>query len=387
MKKVSVLCLCFFPALLLAKPPIIIGIDADMSAVAAEGGEAIYRGAQLAVNQLNQRGGVLGRSLTLSVRDHRGNPARGVANIQFFAEQPDVVAVIGGVHTPVALKELPLIHEKKIIYLGPWAAGTAIVDNGYQPNYVFRLSVRDQHAGHVLVQHAKRRKFNKIGLLLERTGWGRSNEASMSAASAHQGLDIVAVEWFNWREKTMAAQVESLLTQGVEAILLVANAPEGAEIVNYMASLPADRRVPLISHWGLASGAFTQLTGVAVLQAVDLSILQTYSFLSPAYPERSNSLLSAYRKTFDEEVSAKSIPAAVGVVHAYDLVQLLAVAIAQANTTERAAVRDALETIDTYAGVFKQFQQPFSAVNHDALTHDDYIMSRYDDQGYLVPIE
>ncbi|MBX2809245.1 MAG: ABC transporter substrate-binding protein [Cellvibrionaceae bacterium] len=387
MKLLMAVCLCLLSPLLFAKAPIVIGIDADMSAVAAEGGVAIYRGAQLAVNRINEQGGVLGRKLRLDVRDHRGNPARGLANIQFFADQPNVIAILGGVHTPVALKELPLIHEKKIIYLGPWAAGTSIVDNDYTPNYVFRLSVRDQHAGHVLVRHATQRKFKKVGLLLERTGWGRSNEASMTAASVQQDLEIVGVEWFNWREQDVAGQVVSLLNQGAEAIMLVANAPEGAVIIKYMASLPPKQRVPILSHWGIAGGAFTQLVGFDVLQAVDLSILQTYSFLRPAYPLKNDDLLRAYRDTFDSSVTARSVPAAVGVVHAYDLVHLLAMAITQAQTTDRTEVRDALENIDSYQGVFKHFKTPFTVLNHDALTHDDYIISRYDNQGYLVPIE
>ena len=81
--------------------PLIIGLNADMSAVAAEGGVAISRGAQLAIDNINKTGGLMGRQLMLNVRDHRGNPARGLANIKQFAQQDNVLAVLGGVHTPV----------------------------------------------------------------------------------------------------------------------------------------------------------------------------------------------------------------------------------------------------------------------------------------------
>jgi len=166
----------------------VIGLDADMSAVAASGGQAIKQGALIAIEEINKKGGVLGRELQLKVLDHRGNPSRGIDNIIRFSKEPNLLAVIGGVHTPVALAELETIHQHKILYLDPWAAGTAIVDNGYEPSFVFRVSVRDEHAGSVLVKAAKSKGAKNVGLLLERTGWGRSNEASMKQAAKKQGV-------------------------------------------------------------------------------------------------------------------------------------------------------------------------------------------------------
>lgn len=111
-----------------------------MSKKEAQGGESIRRGLELAIAEINAAGGVLNRPMQFIVKDHRGIRARGVDNIADFAAQKDLVAVVGGVHTPVALAELPSIHSNQLIYLGSWAAGTPIVDNGYDPNYVFRVS-------------------------------------------------------------------------------------------------------------------------------------------------------------------------------------------------------------------------------------------------------
>ena len=377
----------FTSALYASSKPIIIGLDADMSAVAAEGGVAIKRGAELAIAEVNQSGGVLGRPLQLEVRDHRGNPARGLANIEYFAQQSDVVAVLGGVHTPVALHELPAIHQHQMIYLGPWAAGTPIVDNGYQPNYVFRLSVRDADAGPVLMNYINRQSYKKAGLLLERTGWGRSNEKSMRAAAESLGIEVVGVEWFNWREKSMLDQLERLSAAGVEVILLVANAPEGAAIVKEMAAWDQDKRLPIVSHWGIAGGAFVKMAGRHSIEKVDVSVLQTYSFLAPNNQQYMEKLLSGYQQAFDHAATAENIPAAVGVVHAYDLVHLLANAITAANSVDRSLVRNALELSNPYSGVLKHFDQPFTPERHDALSQEDYIITKYNDRGYLVPVK
>ena len=71
----------------------------------------IRRGAHIAIEEINRNGGVLGRKLQLEVRDHRGNPARGVDNILEFSAMQNVIAVLGGLHTPVAMQELKTIHQ------------------------------------------------------------------------------------------------------------------------------------------------------------------------------------------------------------------------------------------------------------------------------------
>jgi len=75
------------------------------------------------------------------------------------------------------------------------------------------------------------RGFSRPGLLLERTGWGRSNERAMSAALSDARLAPAGIEWFNWAARSVARQLDSLIEAGADVIMLVANAPEG-QVVN-----------------------------------------------------------------------------------------------------------------------------------------------------------
>lgn len=366
---------------------IVIGIDADMSATAAIGGEAIYRGAKIAVDEINSKGGVLGRQLVLKVADHRGNPRRGVANIENLLEDKNLVAVLGGVHTPVALNEIDLVHKNKLIYLGPWAAGTPLVDNGYQPNYVFRLSVRDADAGTVLVRHAKARGFKRVGLLLERTGWGKSNNKSLMLAAKKEGLSIAQVEWFNWGTDDLSRQIAKFKASNVEAVIFVGNAPEGAVFAKNIAALNPQDRLPIISHWGIAGGSFVDRVGLDRLSLLDIAVLQTYSFMAPKNLEKANYVIEQYKEYFYQDATVENIPAVAGLVHAYDLVHLLSIAITKAKTTNREKVREALENIENYDGLVRYFEKPFSEKRHDALNVNDYILSTFNTRGFLIPIQ
>lgn len=366
--------------------PILIGLDADMSSGTAEGGESIRRGALVAIRELNEDGGVLGRQLELVIRDHRGNPARGKDNIQEFASMDDVVAVLGGVHTPVALHELQEIHDTEMIYLSPWAAGTPIVDNGYNPNYVFRVSVRDAFAGGFMANYAIASGSNRLGLLFERTGWGRSNEIAVNMALSALGMNPVGLEWFNWGVPDLSKEIDRLIQDGAETIILVANPREGGIAVKSMASRPESDRIPIVSHWGISGGDFF-VNNMGDLEKVNFSFLQTFSFLKPPMPDRADKFFESYQRSFPDTNRREDVQSPVGAAHAYDLIHLLAVAIADAETIERYAVREALEKISNYSGLMKDYAPPFTVERHDALTVDDFIMTRFDRDGVIRPVD
>lgn len=254
--------------------PILIGLDADMSSNAALSGESIRRGVVLAMNRINRRGGVLNRPLKLVIRDHRGIPARGVDNMEDFAKMDQLAAVVGGIHTPVALAELEAIHRHKILYLGPWAAGTPVVMNNRSPNFVFRVSVSDRHAGGFLVGAARDRGFRKPGLLLWRTGWGRSNEKAMKAAMSRIGMTHAGVQWFNTGTRNTTNQIKALAANGADVIMLVANPADGLVTIRNVADMPTNSRLPIISHWGITGRDFFREAPKAI-QKIDLSFLQT----------------------------------------------------------------------------------------------------------------
>lgn len=372
------------PNQLLASTPIIIGLDADMSSVAAQGGEAIRRGALIAIDELNEQGGILGRKLELMVKDHRGNPARGVDNIDDFASDPNVVAVLGGVHTPVALRELKTIHQHGIPYLDPWAAGTPIIENGYEPNFAFRLSVRDEYAGAFLIEQALEQGYSRPALLLERTPWGKSNQKAMTAALEARSRPKPLVEWFNWGADDLTPQIEAMRRAKADVILLVSNAPEGALLVRTLAALPKDQRLPIISHWGIVGGDFPALVGPA-LHDVQLSFLQTFSFFNPPDPERADQVIRRYCHLFGI-CNPADMNASVGTAHAYDLVHVLSRAIEQAGTTERAAVRDALESVRDYQGLSRRWDRPFTPERHDALDASSFQLGLFDRAGTIRPL-
>ena len=359
---------------------ILIGIDADLFAGSSPSGYSIKRGTQIAINEINENGGLLGKRLRLVSKDHSGISARGIMNIEYFSQLKNLVAVIGGIHSPVALSELELIHQKKIIYLDPWAAATNIVENGHNPNYVFRVSVRDEYAGPFLVNQALK-KHKNIALLLENTGWGRSNHKSITSALKDKGIKPATVQWFNWKEPNLYQQLFAVRNSNAEAIILVSNAPEGKTLLKNM--VENNITIPVFSHWGVTAGDFGK-DAKEELTVIDLKALQTFSFLKP----KNKKTKIFVNKYFDElELDKKgNIDAPVGTAHAYDIVHLLALAIQSANSMDRVKIRKALENIPSYDGLVKNYRRPFTENDHDALDVNDFFLTKYDEEGRIIPV-
>ncbi len=382
----AVAAFCITPSTAHSSEAVIVGLDADMSSGSALSGEAIRRGAEIAIDEVNARGGVLGRPLELKVLDHRGNPARGKDNIEELGAMEDVVAVLGGIHTPVALAELDLIHSNELIYLSAWAAGTPVVENGRDPNYVFRVSVRDQYAGEFLLTAAVERGHNAPCLLLEETGWGRSSERAFKAAAEKLSKSIVDVQWFNWGVKDLREHLHLFHERGCDVVMLVANPREGAVMVRSMLSLDKAERLPIVSHWGITGGDFSEDVGQDFSE-IDLLFLQTYSFIKPVFPERAAQVIETYLSRYDDVASVEEIPSPVGTAHAYDLIHLLALAIEKAGTFDRVAVRAALEELPAYNGLIRDYAPAFTPKRHDALDAGDFSLARFSSNGAIVPVE
>jgi branched-chain amino acid transport system substrate-binding protein len=377
------LLLAFTAAFGAQRKPVLVGIDGEFGLENSTSAQAIELGVRIAAEQINAAGGVLGgRPIEIVKKDHRSIPARGIRNLEELSKMPDLVAIFGGRFSPVVIEQLPVLKQSKIPFLAVWSAADVIVDNGTSPNYVFRLSLRDSLAMPFMMGVAQKRGLQRVGLLLTNTAWGRSNQAAVEKYSAAQNSPaVVGTAWYNWQERSLIDRYRKLREGGAQAILLVANDDEAALLVREVAALPADQRLPILSHWGVTGGRFVKEAGAA-LKGVDFSVVQTFSFFN-ARKEALDPFMSTAAKLGIRRI--EDIQSPVGAAHAYDMTHILARAINLAGSTDRTAVRDALEKVGAYNGLVRRYAPPFTARRHEALGTEQLLMARYREDGVLVP--
>jgi branched-chain amino acid transport system substrate-binding protein len=363
-----------------AADPIKIGLVTALSGQSARAGEALSRGLTIAIDEINAKGGVLGRPLELVRRDDEANPAKGVIAARELVQREKVAVLIGGLDTPVALAIVPFANSAKVPFVDPWAAGTAITHNGADPNFAFRVSAMDDTVDKAIVQYARKTHgTKKPGLILVNNPWGESNEKGLLAALKEAGVTPAGVEKFEGNDVDVVPQLTRLKQAGADALFLVGNVGPSSQVVkslDRMGWMP-----PVVSHWGPAGGRFTELAGPS---AKNVIFVQTYSFFGKLSPVGERVLSALKAKYLDVKGPADVTPA-VGVANAYDALHLSALAIQKAGSTDGPAVREGFYKIDRYEGLIKTYERPFSPQNHDALSESDYIWTRFED-NHILPV-
>jgi branched-chain amino acid transport system substrate-binding protein len=356
-----------------AAEPVKIGLVAALSGQSAKSGEGITRGLTIAIDEINAKGGVLGgRMLELVRRDDESNPAKGQTAARELIDKEGVVALFGGIDSPVSQAIVPLMNTAKVPFMGVWAAATNITRNGASPNYVFRVSAVDVLVDRALIKYAMTSfGSKKPGLILVNNGWGESNFGGLTAAAQAAGITIAGSEKFDDKDVDMTPQLQRLRDAGADALILVGNAAPGAQVVKSLQR--SGWSVPVVSHWGISGGRFTELAGS---WANKVHFVQTYSFFGPQNDVGKRVLAEMMAKYPDVKGPGDVTPP-VGVANAYDAMQLTALALAKAGSTDGDKLREGFLKIESYQGLIKTYTKPFTEENHDALNENDYVMVRY----------
>ncbi|HWI36960.1 MAG TPA: ABC transporter substrate-binding protein [Burkholderiales bacterium] len=362
-----------------AQEPIKIGLVTALSGQSARAGEAITRGLQVAIDEINAKGGLLnGRKLELLRRDDESIPAKGVIAARELYFKEKVAVLIGGLDSPVALAIVPIANENKMVFMDPWAAGTPITKNGAKDNYVFRVSAVDELVDKAMLQYAQKvYKAQKPGMILVNNPWGESNEKGLTAALNERKMKPAGIEKFEGNDVDVVPQLSRLKSAGTDVLFLVGNVGPSSQVVkslDRMGWMP-----PIVSHWGPAGGRFTELAGPS---AKNVHFVQTYSFFGNQSPV-GQKVLKALMAKYPDIKGAGDVTPAVGVANAYDAMMLSALAIQNAGSTEGKKVRDGYYKIGKYEGLIKTYNKPFTPQNHDALTENDYVWAQFIDNQIL----
>lgn len=361
------------------KPAVLIGLTAEFGVKNSLSAQSVEKGILLAIDEINTAGGVLdGRQLKLLSRDDRGVPARGQDNLKEFATYPDMLAVFSGRFSPVTIEIAPIANELKILLLAPWSAADSITKHPH-PNYVFRLSLKDSWAVNAMLNHARKRNYKKLALFLPNTAWGRSCEQAVLAYQKKDNYFRYVTFKYNWGETDFRQKMNEIQNIGPDAVILVSNESEAAPVVQLIAEQAANNRLPIISHWGIMGGDFQKITGDA-LTKVDMTVVQTFTF-NDASSLKTKQVISGIKRLFG--MSVNDLHAQAGFAHAYDLTYLLVQAINKAGTTDRVAVRNAMEKLSAHQGLLRTYKHPFSKTDHEALDIHQLFMGRFDSDGNI----
>ena len=363
-----------------AADPIKVGVSGPFTGGSAPMGVSMRDGVKLAVNEINAKGGVMGRQIVIVERDDEAKNERGVQIAQELINKEKVVATLGFINTGVSLASQRFYQEAKIPVMNNVATGSLVTKQFVAPefadNYIFRNSAHDTIQSAMIVDEAiVKRKFSKVAILADSTNYGQLGMQDLVKALEKKSITAVAIEKFNIKDVDMTAQLLKAKEAGAQAVLTYAIGPELAQIANGMEKL--GWKVPMIGSWTLSMGNFIDNAGK---NGDGATMPQT--FIQEGNTPKRKAFIEAYIKAY--KPANNRIPSPVSAAQGYDSVYLLAAAIKQAGTTDGVKVREALENLkEKIDGVVAVYDKPFSKDDHEAIKMGMPVMGQVVD-GHVV---
>jgi branched-chain amino acid transport system substrate-binding protein len=343
MKKViSCTALAFCALSAFAADPIKIGSVLSVTGPAAFLGDPELKTLQMYVEDINKKGGVLGRPLQLVHYDDGSDASKANGFAKRLIDDDKVDVLVGGTTTGSTMSIAPLVEKAGVPFIS--LAGAVVIIEPVK-KFVFKTPHTDRMAAEKVFEDMKKRNITKVALFSETSGFGQSGKKEAEGVAAKYGITLVANETYGPKDTDMSPQLTKIKnTAGVQAVFIFGLGQGPAIATKNYKQLSVN--LPLYHAHGVASEEFIKLAGPAAdgvrLPAAALLVANKLAANDPQKP-----VATAYAKAFTEKW--KTDVSTFG-GHAYDGLMIAVDAIKRAGGTDKAKVRDAIEATKGYVG-------------------------------------
>ena len=357
--------------------PIKVGALFSITGPPAVVGEKMRKGLDLAVEQINTRGGVDGRKLEVVFYDPAGDTAKAVDQTRRLVSRDNVDVVVGGgSQSGIALAMKPILERDGTLFMATEGA-REIVEPPDESELSFKATFNDTVVLDRTMAFWEARGVKKVGFLPDTSGFGESAKQVIADEGPKRGL-TVDVESFDPTATSLTPQLTRLRGKDPDAYLAWTTTPAGVTFLKNAQQLGLDDK--LIEHgFGFVDERYFEQAGRAGVGTILSSPkLPVYDELPDSDTQKKalTSFAGAYEKKYDEAPN-------VFAGEAYDGVELVAKAIeATGGDTDGKQLAKALEGLEPYTGVTGVFD--FTPEDHSGLRADDVAMIEWDGKRFVL---
>ncbi|ACI98473.1 branched-chain amino acid ABC transporter substrate-binding protein [Rhodospirillum centenum] len=346
-----------------ARADIVVGLGAPITGPNAVFGEQMRRGTEMAVKDLNAKGGVLGETLRFVAEDDASNPSQGVAVANKMATA-GAALVVGHFNSAVTIPAAKVYADEGILLITPASTNPQLTEQGLET--VFRTCGRDDQQGDVAASYLiKNHRNDRIAVIHDQTTYGKGLADATKAAMNKGGLQEVMYQAVTVGERDMSALITRMRDAGVNVVYFGGLHTEGGLIVRQMAD--AGMKAVFMSGDGTVNQEFWNITG----------------------PTGEGALVTFGADYRDEPIAADVVkrfrdqgyePEAY-TLYSYAAVQAWAAAAEKAKSADAEKVAEALRE-----GEYQTVIGPLSYDEKGDRRSTDYIIYRWSDGAY-TPIK
>ncbi|MCL6611568.1 MAG: ABC transporter substrate-binding protein [Peptococcaceae bacterium] len=294
----------------------------------------LREGVELAVDEINGRGGIEGRKIRLVEKDDEGTVTGGVNVAQSFAKIPGLVAVIGHRASFVSIAASAIYEEAGILMLSPASTAPSLTQRGYK--LVFRNIPSDDEIARQMALYAAGRGHRRMAVYYSEDSYGLGLANSFEDHAKKAGIKIIDRISYYADQEDMARIGEKWKALDCDGVFVAHYMPDGAEFIADAAK--AGITVPFLAGDAMDTPDLCEIAGKAAEGTVVGSIF------NPGDPRLET---KQFIEKFSQKYNTAPTPYAA---QGYDAVHLLAAAIEESGSTDPRAVAGKLRTFKDRPG-------------------------------------
>jgi branched-chain amino acid transport system substrate-binding protein len=329
---------------------------------------------EMAVEEINAKGGINGNKVTAVIYDDEGDANKARLNASKLMDKDKVTAIIGPSLTPTSMAIIPITQPAKLPLIS-CAAGISITSPAKERPWVFKTAQTDQLAVSRIYQYLNKQKINKIAIITVSSSFGASGKEQLLEQAPKAGIEVVAQEVFGEKDTDMTPQLTKIRSTPAQAVICWGTGPAPAVVAKNIKQL--GMTIPLIQSHGAASKKFIEYAGEAAEGIImPAGKIVVYKDLPDTDPQKA--VIQNYVKNYEAKFKA---PVSSFGGYAYDAANLLFLAMSKAGS-DTAKIRQELENIKNFPGVSGVFNM--SPEDHNGLGPDAFVMVKIENGNWKL---
>jgi len=311
-----------------------IALCAPMTGNSAQWGEALKDGVNMAVDEINKAGGVLGKKFVVEFADDKGDPKEAVNVAQKLVTDRDLAAVIGHYFTSCTMAASPVYQKAGIPEI---AIASTHPDATKAGEYIFRINVTNTHQGAGIAKWLIEKGKKRIAVIYVNDDYGKGISQIAIETIKELGGDPVYVGTVAPSgEQDFTVLLTNVKNVSPDALALFTFYAAGAQIAIQAKTLGLD--MPIVASDAIYSPDFIKIAGPS---AEGVQVATWF------HPDSDDPGTKAFTQAFQARYNKA---ADTWSPYAYDAVKVLAEAIKRAGKIDRAAIRDQLAQTKSFKG-------------------------------------
>ena len=304
-----------------------IGFNVPLTGFAAADGKSALNGAELAVAQANEAGGIDGKKIELVVYDDQASPKESVPIAQKLIQKDKVVIGVSGSYSGSTRAAAGVFQENKTPYISAYAVHPGITKAG---DYVFRTSFVGEvqgRAGAKLIGDSLGKK--KVSLIVLKNDFGKSLARGFKEAAGKFGITIASEYEYSIKDRQFGPIVSKVKNDKPEAIYATGYFFTAGPLVSQLRA--AGISVPIIGQEGYDSQKF-----ISIAKAAAEGIIITTSLDRDSKSKVTQDFIKAFEERSKQKVDM------VG-ASAHTAISVAVAALRKAGVTDKVAIRKAIQ--------------------------------------------